>query len=175
MIDKEELVFYIDKDDWREKIKQIKYEDFNEETMKMLDVDEELIHQFNEMAKISKYTTIRIRYKNKPEYTRSVVKVKNFDPTKMDLIYVSKEKQEEINKKIADALKDGKSPFRLVSADVRNTRAGLTYNGKVDEGAVGNYLDTTLDSAKKRAMNRQKKYGSSFRKNSGNKVPIRKH
>lgn len=175
MIDQEELIFYMDKDDWKEKIKQIQYKDFNEDTMKMIDVEEELIHQFNEMAKRSNYTTIRIRYKKNPEYTRSVVKVKNFDPTKMDLIYISKEKQDEIDKKISNALKDGKSPFRLISSDVRNTKAGLTYNGKVDEGAVGNYLDTTLDSAKKRAVNRQKKYGSSFRKNSGNKVPIRKH
>lgn len=173
MIDPEHYVFYIDKDDWKEKIKQIKFKDFNNDTMKLIEVDEELIKNFNDMAERSNYTNIKVRYKNKPNYSRSTVKVKNFDPRKMDLIYISKEEQKEIDEKISKALKEGKSPFRLVSSEVRSNKAGLFYNGKIDEGAVGNYLDTTLDGAQKRAVNRQKKYGSSFRKNSSNRVKLK--
>lgn len=174
MFNPDYLVFYTDKNDWQDKVKQIYYKNFDENTMKLLDVSEELINQFNDMAKRANYKNIRIRYKNKPSHTRALVKVKNFDPRKMDLIYVSKEEQDKINEQINNALKDGKSPFKLISSEVRNNTVGLTYNGKIDEGAVGNYLDTTLDGAKKRAVNRQKRYGSSFRKNSYNRVPIKK-
>lgn len=175
MINPEHYIFYMDKNDWKKKIKQIKFKDFNENTMTMIDVDDKLIEQFNEMAERSNYTNIKIRYKNKPAYTRSIVKVKNFNPTTMELIYISKEEQDKIDKKITNALKDGKSPFKIISSEVRDTRAGLFYNGKIDEGAVGNYLDTTLDGAKKRAVNRQNKYGHAFRKNSGNKVKLQQH
>ena len=41
------------------------------------------------------------------------------------------------------------------------------YNikGKFDEGAVADYLDTTLDGAKKRAIERENTTGNAFKKN----------
>ena len=73
-------------------------------------------------------------------------------------------REKETKSKLDSILKSGRAPSP-------NAEPSLQYKGKFDEGAVADYLDTTLDGAKKRAIERENTTGNAFKKT---KVPIRR-
>lgn len=103
---------------------------------------------------------IKIRYKpgngNYPSDKDYFISDKEFDETKMI-------KQEDDGpNKYEDFWKSGQAPGIVTS--YKNKNYGVTHNHKLDEGAVENILDMGIDGAKKRAVERNTKIGSSFRK-----------
>lgn len=85
-----------------------------------------------------------------------------------DYIEESMIREKETKSKLDSILKSGRAPGINTTP---NAEPSLQYKGKYDEGAVADYLDTTLDSAKKRAIERENTTGNAFKKT---KVPIRR-
>lgn len=114
------------------------------------------------------YKVITIRMKDKPWITKSFLKkyIKDqFDENTMEIIPEVKKSKEEEKKYYEDLSKQYKTtggPAIVISG--KNSRPSTTYNGKLDAGATENLLDMGLEGAKKRALQRNKKFGSSFRK-----------
>ena len=70
----------------------------------------------------------------------------------------------ESNNKFKENMKEilsSKSAPGLINS---NQTPSITYNNKLDSGAVENLLDVGLEGAKKRALDRNKSRGSSFHK-----------
>lgn len=114
------------------------------------------------------YKVITVRMKDKPWVTKSFIK-KNmkdmFDEETMEIVEDAKKTKEEEKAyydKLREEYKTTGGPAVVISG--RNDRPSTTYNGKLDSGATGDLLDQGLEKAKKRALYRNKKYGSSFRK-----------
>jgi hypothetical protein len=104
---------------------------------------------------------IKIRYKPGngcyPSDREFYISDKDFDETKMVKIENDKGPN-----KYRDFWKSGQAPGIVTS--YANKNYGVTHNGKLDEGAVENLLDRGIDGAKTRAVERNNKIGSSFRK-----------
>lgn len=162
------IIFITRKSDWREESICIKEEDFNEETMTKIDIDEEELRRINEVFNKSSIF-IDIIYKDNDKH--KTIKKELFDPRKMLIDYKTKEQLEKLEFNLKDMIESKRAPGLLTS---RKSDPSITHKGKIDDGAVADYLDTTLDGAKKRAVERQTKFGSSFRKNELNKTKIRK-
>lgn len=101
---------------------------------------------------------IWIKMKNNPSVSK-LIEESDFNIETMDKVEVN-------NSKLKDMFKSKTAPG--IST---NSGPSITYNNKLDSGAIGDYLDTTLDSAKKRAIEREKTGGNAFKKH---KVPIRR-
>lgn len=83
-----------------------------------------------------------------------------FDPSIMVKLEISEDEKKQGEANIADIINSGSAPGIISS----NSEPSLTFNNKLDEGAVGNLLDVGIDKAKKRADERNKKLGHSFKK-----------
>lgn len=103
---------------------------------------------------------IKVRYKKtgKERY----ISEKDFDDLEMELAEQdSDEEKSKTAANIKDIINSGTAPGVVSSSS--NTPS-MYHNNKLDEGAVENLLDVGLDGAKNRAVQRNNKYGSSFRK-----------
>lgn len=113
------------------------------------------------------YEVITVRLKDKPWITKSFIKKymkDQFDEDTMEIVpkvNKSKEEEKKYYGELREHYKVTGGPAIVISG--RNA-TGVTYNGKLDSGATENLLDMGLEKAKKRALERNKKYGSSFRK-----------
>lgn len=113
------------------------------------------------------FKVITVRYKDKPWETKSFLKKymkEMFDENTMEIVpeqTKTKEEEKKYYEELRDHYKITGGPAIVISG--RN-KTGTTYNGKLDTGATENLLDMGLENAKKRALERNKKYGSSFRK-----------
>lgn len=106
---------------------------------------------------------IWVRYKNNPSVLKNISE-SDFDENKMEKV------ENKENKAVwKDILSSHKAPGIVSSRN--QSSSGLSFHGKLDEGSVGNFLDEKLESAETRAAQRNKKYGSSFKKI---KRPIRR-
>ena len=101
---------------------------------------------------------IWIKMKDNPSVSK-LIEESDFNIETVDKVEVS-------NDKLKDMFKSKAAPG--IST---NSGPSITYNNKLDSGAIGDYLDTTLDGAKKRAIEREKTGGNAFKKH---KVPIRR-
>lgn len=167
----DDIVFYININDWRKECRACLYKDFKEEYMKLLEANYEEINKIFHKQKIDnwKINRVDIRYKDENTTTYHNIKWTEFDPRKMDLA-TDKNEFTEIN--IKEMIKSKRAPG-LVEKTSRD-RGSIMHRGKIDEGAMEDLLDKSLPKAKKRARERQKIKGSSFTKNLSNKTILRR-
>jgi hypothetical protein len=106
---------------------------------------------------------IKIRYKEgqgKPTDQNYYIMDNRFDERRM--IYVGENEPP----KHPDVFTSEGCPGIITTtySQFRDSHHGLTYKNKLDEGAVEEVLDKGIEEAKARAVERNKKQGSSFRK-----------
>lgn len=97
-----------------------------------------------------------VKLKNNPTITKNISD-KDFDEKTMIKIENNND-----SSKLDEIIKERKAPG-ISTTSSRNQEPSLSFNGKIDEGAVGNYLDAKLESAKERAVDRNNKNKSSFK------------
>ena len=159
----ENIIFYISKGDWREEIKYIKASEFDENTMNLVEVDQE------ELKKISEVFSrpderIEIYKKDDTSGIRHFIKRKEFNPLTMTIVYVNQVEYNKKQKELKQDWKEGKINVNIM-AFTRNRRPGIGFKDKVDEGAMEDLLDRGFEDAKKRAAEREKKTGFGFKRN----------
>lgn len=103
---------------------------------------------------------IKIKYKVGHGGKEYYISEDRFNKDEMILIEEDNNKKKKYESNILDIINSKSAP------GISKPSSGLstTYNNKLDSGAVENLLDVGLDKAKKRADERNKKYGSSFHK-----------
>lgn len=164
-----DFIFYIRDKDWRNEVKHCTVEEWkanSKDKNLFIDLDPKEWWEINYIRReLSKSNRNRVSvHRNKDrEGVTSVVLWDDFDPTKMHIIEsVESIQQCEIN--IATMAKNHSFPGIVTKTS--STRGSMFHKGKLDEGAVGDLIDKGLDGAKKRAEERQKKYGHAFQKKS---------
>lgn len=164
-----DIVFYINRNDWRKECKACLYEDFKEEKMQLLEADYTSINNVFHKQNITnwKINRVDVRYKDESSNTYHNIKWTEFDPRKMNIIDNPKT---EFN--ILNIIKSGKAPGLVEKVD--KNRGSVMHKGKVDEGAMEDLLDKSLPKAKLRANERQVNQGHAFTKNISNKTLVRR-
>ena len=170
-MEKDDIMFYYNINDWKKTAKACLVKDFNKEKMVKIDADYNSINKVFHKQDIKNWQINRvdIRYKDENSNIFHSVKWTDFDPRKME-IAKDKNKSSEIN--IKEMVRQKRAPG-LVSKTSRD-RGSVMHKGKVDEGAMEDLLDKSLPKAKARANKRQKTRGSSFTKNLSNKTVLRR-
>lgn len=106
---------------------------------------------------------IKVLLNNDIHKTPRYISESSFDSSTMKRI---EDDNEEVKLKAESNLKEMLSKRKAPGIVMGGSkRPSLYHNHKLDSGAVGDLLDVGLDGAKKRAVNRNKKMGHSFRKN----------
>lgn len=165
-----DIIFYINKDDWREESKACLFKDFDINTMNRIEADYDKINSiFRKDYHDWQNKNISIKYKDEASNISHIIKWKDFDPRKM-ILDEDKRFIREIN--IKKILESGKAPGLVEKTD--KDRGSITHRGKVDEGAVEDLLDKSLPKAETRATERNNTIGHSFTKNDTNKVLLRR-
>lgn len=156
------IVFYIRKNDWREEIKYIKASEFDEKTMKLVEVPEK---ELNKISEVFARPDIRIEVYKKGESTntRYFVKREEFNPLTMTVVYTTKTEYEKKEADLKKAWKEGKITVNITSF-TRNRRPGIGFKNKVDEGAMEDLIDRGFEDTKKRVAKREKKTGFGFKR-----------
>lgn len=166
-----DIIFYINKDDWREENKACLFKDFDTNTMNKIEADYDMINFWfrKDYGDNWQNKNISIRYKDEPNNISHLIKWESFDPRKMIL---AEEKRfiNEINLK--NILESGKAPGLIERTN--KDRGSIMHRGKIDEGAVEDLLDKSLPKAESRAKERNTNIGHSFTKNDTNKVLLRR-
>lgn len=84
-----------------------------------------------------------------------------FDPNIHEYLNENdKKRSEEKAAKFKEGILEGKCPGLMM--DTRNRESGITYKGKIDEGAIGDLIDEGLEGAKKRVAENKKQGRKTF-------------
>lgn len=164
-----DFIFYIRDKDWRNEIKHCTVEEWKSNSKDKnlyMDLSPKEWWDINyirrELSK-SKRTRVSVHLNKDREGVTSVVSWDDFDPTKMQITEsIEAIQQCEIN--LVTMIKNHSTPGIVTKTS--STRGSMFHKGKYDEGAVDDLLEKGLDGAKKRAEERQNKYGHAFQKKS---------
>lgn len=108
--------------------------------------------------------SIKVIFKN--DFRRKIryIPDSDYDPNTMELLKETKEEKIKASINLRDMIKSNKAPgIKIATRGVRE-RPSVTHNGKLDSGAARELLDEGLKGAKIRAIARNKRIGSSYRK-----------
>ena len=159
----ESIVFYIRKDDWREEIKYTKASEFDEETMKLVEVDKEELKKISEVFSRPD-SRIEVHKNGDSSTVHHYVKREEFNPLTMTVVYTTKDEYDKKKADLKKAWKEGSISVNI-TAFTRNRRPSIGFKDKVDEGAMEDLMDRGFEDAKKRATSREKKTGFGFKRN----------
>ena len=168
-----DIIFYVNKNDWREECKACLFKDFDETKMNKLDADYDIINNIFRQQDIKHWEINRVDIRfNKDSNTFHNIKWKDFDPRKM---IIANDKNISTSINIYKIINEGKAPGLVESSNSNmKDRGSIFHKGKLDEGAVEDLLDKSLPQAENRAKERQDNLGHSFIKNDSNKVAVRR-
>ena len=107
--------------------------------------------------------SIKIIMKNDIHRKIRYIPDSDFDKDIMELLEETKEEKIKASINLQEMIKHNKAPGIKISTG-RHERPSLMHNGRVDEGATRELIDEGLKGAKIRAVTRNKKLGSSYRK-----------
>lgn len=156
------ILFIIRKNDWRNQIKYIKESDFDESTMKLVEVDKEELRKISEVFSRDD-SRIKVHMNGDVKTSFSFVKREEFNPLTMTVVYTTQEEYDKKQEELKKAWKDGTISVNITSF-TRDRKPGIGFKDKVDEGAMEDLLDRGFEDAKKRATAREKKTGYGFKR-----------
>lgn len=157
------ILFIIRKDDWRNKIKYIKESEYDESTMRLVEVPKEELKKISEVFARDE-SRIKVHKNGDSPTVFLFVKREEFDPTTMTVVYESDSEYTKRKEDLNKAWKEGTIRVSLTSF-TRGRRPGIGFKDKVDEGAMEDLLDRGFEDAKKRSEIREKKTGYGFKRN----------
>ena len=182
------LIYYINKKDPLEEVRYCKEEEFDDNNMELIDLDDEELEKINKLYSTLKSDSDSIKAYYKDKYNKyTYISFSKFNPltmkleedNKVDEKYLKdvKKFQEEREKYKREVLQYDLSKYTIDNTKTYNEKEHPSpfYNGKIDEGAINDLLDKGLSGAKDRADERTKKNGGAFNKhNAVNKLYRRK-